>query len=199
MKCFYHPETDGVGVCQQCGKFCCKQCIQEVAGTMLCKGCMERARQSQVAQAQEVQQDALAEAQRLRQQAVKRIRWSWVVAILVGAVFVILGLGASGDPSASLPMPWYILAPLGAYVWWGIFWGLVWVWPGWNRRVRKFNNALSGWIIIARPFAWFMIFFFYICFYLSVPFAFAIYYGVFGGGFVQYKRHRALAAQPSTA
>lgn len=198
MRCFNHADTDAVGICQQCGKFCCKQCIQDVAGQLLCRTCLELANQSRIAEEREAREDALAEAEHLRRSAAKCIRWSWIVAAGCGLVtYLILAAAPTSGPDAP-PLPAYVMGPLAAYVWWGIFWGFVWFWPRWRSFVQRFKRALSGWILIARPATWLMIFFFYFVFYWSVPLTVAIYYGVFGGAFYQYKKHRKLLVQQST-
>ena len=37
MKCFYHPEVDAVGVCQNCGRGICRDCAVEVGNALACK------------------------------------------------------------------------------------------------------------------------------------------------------------------
>ena len=51
MRCFYHPDAGAVGICQECGKSACRQCIDDFKGTMLCKGCLDRLRAAREAQA----------------------------------------------------------------------------------------------------------------------------------------------------
>jgi hypothetical protein len=199
MKCFYHPETDGVGICRQCGKFCCKECITDLSGQMICKGCHQLIEQARMAEARTAQQCALAQADDMRRAAAKRIKRSWIVAVVCGVFIFLLCLGAPSEGNGAPPLPSYVMGPLGAYVWWGIFWGFVWVWPHWRNFVAKFKRAISGWIIIARPFTWFMLFFFYLVVYWTVPLMGAVYYGVFGGAFYQYKKHRRLAAEKPLA
>lgn len=192
MRCFYHQDLESVGICQQCGKFCCRQCIHDVSGTMLCKGCLERAAQSQATQEAEERQNAVEESEQRRRQAVNRIRWAWVFAFF-GAMLGLLPFLPSNS-NQGLGIPAYVFVPLVAYELWGAYWGFAWFWPRWRSMVDRFKRALSGWIIFARPAAWFMIFFFYICFYIWVPTCVAIIYGVFGGGIIQYLKHRAVAA-----
>ena len=79
------------------------------------------------------------------------------------------------------------------YYLWSVFWGLVWFWPKWRRFVASFREKLGGWFIIAKPFTWLIIFIFYISFYLVVPWQVAVFYGIFGGGIYQYRKHRKLA------
>lgn len=40
MKCFYHPETEGVGYCRQCGKALCGECRRDVRGAVYCEDCL---------------------------------------------------------------------------------------------------------------------------------------------------------------
>ena len=42
MKCFYHPESDAVGVCHCCQRGLCPQCAQEAAKAIACKGRCEQ-------------------------------------------------------------------------------------------------------------------------------------------------------------
>lgn len=37
MKCFNHPETDGVAVCKSCGRAICHDCCAEVGTGIACK------------------------------------------------------------------------------------------------------------------------------------------------------------------
>jgi hypothetical protein len=43
MKCYYHPETDAVGTCRQCGKAACRTCIDDVGGALFCADCIRLA------------------------------------------------------------------------------------------------------------------------------------------------------------
>lgn len=37
MKCYNHPDTDAVGICQRCGKGICKLCATEIGNKVVCK------------------------------------------------------------------------------------------------------------------------------------------------------------------
>jgi hypothetical protein len=37
MKCFYHPESDAVGVCKACSKGVCTECAVDVGNGLACK------------------------------------------------------------------------------------------------------------------------------------------------------------------
>lgn len=196
MKCFYHPQTDGVAICGQCGKFCCRECVHEVGVTMLCEGCREQERNARLAQLHQVAAAETAQAEELRKHVSKRLMVSWVFAAAGGGIFLISGM----SPNSDMPMPVYLSVPFGAYVMWSWYWGMVWFWPKWRNLVQRIRNALAGWLIIARPFTWFLMFVFYIAFYLSIPISIAAYYGVFGGGIYQYLKHRRIAsARPAQA
>jgi len=194
MRCFYHPDIDSVGICQECGKSACCACIDDVGGRMICKGCLERMQTLQRQQEQAAEAERQAELVSTQQQARKRIRRSYICGGLGLAFFFVMAIMAAGDKTATPPIPWPILIPFAAYVCWSIYWGLAWFWPIWRSGVRRFRQALSGWILIARPFIWFMLLIFYVTFYFSIPLAIAIYYGVFGGGIYQFLKHRRLAA-----
>ncbi len=40
MKCAYHPQTDSVAYCGQCGKALCAECKKEVRGAAYCEDCL---------------------------------------------------------------------------------------------------------------------------------------------------------------
>jgi hypothetical protein len=43
MKCFYHPESDAVGICKACAKGVCPACAVDVGGGLACReSCVER-------------------------------------------------------------------------------------------------------------------------------------------------------------
>lgn len=189
MKCFYHPTADAVGMCSQCGKAACRGCIDDVGGALVCTGCITLARETSES---EERQETAASVERAR----KHIRRAWIFGGIMGMFFLVVGMAGGNDPNprSRPPAPWYILAPFAAYFWWGFYWGCFWFWPKWKRFVARIKGALSGWFIVARPAAWFTIFFFYIFFYFSVPLVMAIYYGAFGGGIYQYRKMKRLAA-----
>jgi hypothetical protein len=197
MKCFYHPDSDSVGICQQCGKSSCRNCIEDVGGAMLCKGCLARERAAQEKVVAQREQEHLAEIAVTRAKAAKRIRRSWIIAIAAAVFYGLMALAfsQSNTPPA---VPGLVLFVGGTYLLWSVYWGLVWFWPKWREFVRRFKDALSGWILIARPFTWFMLFMFYFVFYLSVPLGIAVYYGPFGGGIYQYLKHRRIASGKET-
>ncbi|PCJ65377.1 MAG: hypothetical protein COA73_02565 [Candidatus Hydrogenedentota bacterium] len=42
MKCYNHDDVDAVGICKHCQKGLCKECIEEVDGSLACKvSCVE--------------------------------------------------------------------------------------------------------------------------------------------------------------
>lgn len=46
MRCYYHSETNGVGVCRGCGKALCRRCTRDTGFGLTCsEACTERARQ----------------------------------------------------------------------------------------------------------------------------------------------------------
>jgi uncharacterized membrane protein YgcG len=193
MKCFYHPDKDGVGICQQCGKSACRDCIEDIGGAMLCDSCLAREATAQEELAQAEEQRQVLELDSLRRQASRRIRWSYVVAALAAVFYSGFALMAASE-KVPLAVPWFLLVFGGPYVIWSIYWGPVWCWPKWRRFIRSIRQGLSGWILIARPFIWLMLFIFYLTLYLSIPLAIAVYYGVFGGGVYQFRKHLRLAS-----
>jgi hypothetical protein len=198
MRCFYHPETDSVGICQECGKSACRQCIDDIDGAMTCKGCQERRQTLWRQQQQEAEEERQAEWTFIQQQARKRIRRSYICGCLGLIFFSIVAVMSAGE-NTSAPIPWLFMIPFAAYLCWSIYWGFVWFWPKWRSGVRRLRQALSGWTLIARPFVWVMLAIFYVTLYLSIPLSIAIYYGVFGGGIFQFLKHRRLAAADRVA
>ena len=91
MKCFYHPNVDAVGICSQCGKYCCRNCIEDIGKALLCKDCMSMA----VKEVKVERKDEINKAKR-------RITWSWIIAGILSILFVsILASSTSAKESAS--------------------------------------------------------------------------------------------------
>ena len=45
MKCFYHHENDALGLCKNCGKGLCSQCVVDIGDGLACPGrCEEQVR-----------------------------------------------------------------------------------------------------------------------------------------------------------
>ncbi len=42
MKCYVHPDAEGVGTCTNCGKVVCSECAVEVDGKLVCKTCASK-------------------------------------------------------------------------------------------------------------------------------------------------------------
>ena len=42
MKCYNHPESEGVGACTVCGKAICSDCAMEIDGKLVCKSCTQK-------------------------------------------------------------------------------------------------------------------------------------------------------------
>jgi hypothetical protein len=193
MNCFYHPDVNAVGICQQCGKSACRDCIDDFGGAMLCNGCVSRKQAAQAQLAQKEEQHRVFQQGDIKRQASRRIWWSYIVAALAAVFYSGFAFMAASEGTA-LAIPWFVLVFGGPYVVWSIYWGLVWYWPHWRKFVDSFKQALSGWILIARPFTWLIIFMFYAVFFISIPLVVAIYYGIFGGSIYQFRKHLRLAS-----
>jgi hypothetical protein len=45
LKCYNHPEKDGVAICQACGRVLCHECVRETDAGIACRGeCTESLR-----------------------------------------------------------------------------------------------------------------------------------------------------------
>lgn len=44
MNCYYHPESEAVGICKNCGKALCKESSKEVESSLFCNNndCVEK-------------------------------------------------------------------------------------------------------------------------------------------------------------
>jgi len=189
MKCFYHPEKDGVGLCTACSKSACRDCIEDIHGAMLCKGCMVRA-----SQRRDAERDATAaEVQMTREAASDKIRFSrklFVIAAVLGTfVSAVNAIDVRGDSRQPPLLLALLLAPfigLGVgYVIWACYWGIPPVWRGWWSMFRR-----MGCFLIANPFTWLII----IVVLFELPLVAGYLYSVFGGGVYQYKKTKRLTA-----
>lgn len=42
MRCFYHPQVEAVGICRNCQKGLCAECVTDLGNGIACKGKCER-------------------------------------------------------------------------------------------------------------------------------------------------------------
>ncbi len=42
MKCYVHPDVEGVATCTNCGKVVCPECAVDVGGKIVCRSCAEK-------------------------------------------------------------------------------------------------------------------------------------------------------------
>lgn len=132
MKCFYHTDRDAVGTCSQCGRACCRECIKDVGGALLCKGCMSLAEVEVTAQEAAEQEEAV-------QLARKSIRWSWIITIVLGSITAIVPITIIGETrGASL-----LFVPFAYYAIWSWYWGLKGLGPWWDEHISKGREP--GW------------------------------------------------------
>lgn len=192
MKCFYHPQLDGVGQCSQCTKAACRQCIEDIGGSLLCTGCLSLRRRQVEFEEQANGFDRESVVQRAR----NRIRWSWIVGA-VGLVFGIFpGIAQASEAVKTndlgalsvIALPFIVLffVILTGYLFWSMFWGapIVWRWTkkfALNFGLPSFRSGLVVWIVLLS------------CF-ISLPLTIAIYYSVLGGGIYQYFKCRRFAS-----
>ncbi len=187
MKCFYHPDLDAVGLCSQCGKAACRQCVQDVDGSMLCRGCLQL-RQREVAEVERVEAE---KAQVEIHRAKGRIRRNWIITAVASIVVCpALALTFSEDPS--VPAALKLLAGalgaiLGPYLVWTTLWGVPAVWRWWRGLFSRI-----GCFLIANPFTLMII----ICATFMIPISVGYMYGALGGGIYQYLKARKIAKSP---
>lgn len=193
MKCFNHPQSDAVGICAQCNRAVCRQCVEDIGGILLCMNCLAVRRRQAELEDEATEFGRQADARR----AQNRIRWSWIVGGL-GLVFGIFpgiaqaseamrknDLGASSAIAAPSIVLLFVL--VSGYLFWSMFWGVPVVWR-WTRRFTGYfqlpsiNAGLAVWVILLSC-----------C--ISLPLTVAIYYSVFGGGIYQYLRCRRIALE----
>jgi hypothetical protein len=188
LKCFYHTEMEGVGFCTQCGKSACRDCIEDIGGAMLCKGCMVRALQQRSA----VKADSETKQVLTRDTASRRLRTSKILFLIAAGVGLALGglmsLASLGDPKSPSIVDLIFGVPLGSlfagYVVWSCYWGIPAVWRGWWGMFRN-----VGCFLIANPLFWI----FAIVALFEIPLFFGYMYGVMGGGIYEYWKCRRVA------
>lgn len=191
MKCYQHSETDAVGVCTQCGKAGCRDCLEDVGGSLLCKACMAL-RLREAAKRDVIQGQSIGMLEQPEIEAAKvRIRWSWIVtAIFTIIIFpVYLGMMITA-PDLNVPVVVKLLRStlaslLFGYIVWSAYWGIPTIWK-WLLEVAK---GIRGQVSIDH----FTMFALYI-FFFWFPIIIGIPYGILGGGVYQYLKQRKLAA-----
>jgi len=173
MKCFYHMERDASGMCAQCGKAACGECLEDVGGALLCHSCEKLA-----------QQDAAAEHEMRGKKAKKRIQLINFLTIpcVIGAVPLAIAVAAKGGIIGFFGG--LVGAVLGIYCVWATIWGLFHVLP-WLKH--KLSN--SSFFIFLTP-AGRVILLFATCYLVLIG---AILYGVLGGALHQYLHYRQMA------
>jgi len=176
MKCYYHPDKDAVGTCVQCGKTACRECIDDLGGALLCKGCQALARE---AESHEEQLDI--------SRAKKSIKRSWIITSVV-SFFLIVGLILPADPKQNPGAQKLALSLFGIYWVWSAFWGWKVVWPWWRSVLSSI-----GCFIIANPLALFLL----VLMSFYIPFLGATFYGMLGGAVFQYRKYKRLAESSS--
>ncbi len=162
MKCYYHPDRDVVGQCSRCGKFACRECIEDVGGAMLCTACQRLA-----------EEEIEAETRERSRRGIESIDVAGMLA-LMGA----LGGGWIAVDAWSWEVA-VVAIPGLAYLGWGLAWGWPPVWRRWSDTLggRHYPTMLFMWVIT-------LLFWF-------VPLSIAIGYGCLGGGIKRYLRARA--------
>ena len=185
MKCFYHPANDAVGMCSQCGKTACPNCITDIGGAMICASCRSLLQEEE----EQIQQEAVVNRGAQIRSAKNRIIWSWVVAG-IGLFFgIIAGLVFAFDPKNNAnPVLIFLAMAIGyPYMFWSLFWSIPVVW----RWIKLFGDKI-GFVMVGGNVAVWVIILSFCC---AVPFFIALYYGIFGGAIYQFIKYRKIASQ----
>jgi hypothetical protein len=84
MKCFYHPNKDAVGICKNCNKGLCGECIVDVGNGIACKGnCENEVKELNI---------TLKKSKKAYGRASRAYRRNAVLYAMIGLVFFIPGL-----------------------------------------------------------------------------------------------------------
>jgi hypothetical protein len=184
MKCFYHPRLDAVGICNQCGKSGCSQCISQCDFLLLCSACVA-SRRSHV-------QTTVGDAPiKETQKAKSRVLAGWVIAgvvlgpgLMLGCVGVIADINDQSVPTFIQSATGTILAVIGiSYLVWSTYWGVPPVWRWWRKTMGEIlsDNSLSLFALLVG--------------FCLIPLYFGYLYGAMGGGIYQYWKYRRIATQ----
>src|SRR6266581_5089245 len=157
MKCFVHPDRDAAGLCSQCGKAGCPECLRDVGGAMLCTNCLRLQQQAAVAAAADAAQTAASERQTQITRAKSRLSMNWLLTGLGGAFGFLFGFSSVlYDKDLSTPLR-VLLAPLAGlfFVYWvfALVWGVPAAWNWWRVTMSKLDESM-GCILFANPFTW---------------------------------------------
>lgn len=173
MVCFNHPDLPAVGLCSQCNKACCRSCIEDVGGALLCNSCIALHHQQQESYAQAIAQEKRVEAT----SASTRI----VLSLLFAGMGAILGFVATGSGRNPMSFPMRLFGSLFiGYAFWCPFWGVPAVW----RASKKLLSNL-GCFLIGRPMG--LLFYFLVFGWLIVNFG--IIYGACGGALYEFFKY----------
>ncbi len=173
MRCYYHPETEAVGMCSQCGRAACHRCIEEIEGSLLCKDCIAR-------NTRLLAMDQIWAGKKAK----KRIIWSWIVTAAVSIMLIRFIFYVMQEQEVYIPPPWKIWVSLFfIYTSWSTYWGWVTIWPWWRRLMNK-----SGCVLFGTPVFWLAT----ILTLAHITFVCSVVYGCLGGGIYQYIKHRRI-------
>jgi hypothetical protein len=190
MKCFYHPAQDAVGICPQCSKAACSDCLKQLGGGILCKGCIAqrlRAINAENKAALQQRESAIHRAHRRLRYSKVVFRIAFIFGALVALAMVYQGL-VSKDPMAPGLFTLIVGGILGSflvgYYAWSFFWGVPAIWNGVRGMFRK-----VGFFIVMNPVNWLIL--------LLVVFAVLAFAGelycILGGGWSQYRKNLRIA------
>lgn len=101
MKCFYHPQSDAVGICKSCSKGLCRECAVDVGDGIACKDkCENRVKMTNELVAWNM---ATVKEGRIAEPYFRNA----IIYVLFGLPFSVFGLIVKGSPVS------YFLFPCG--------------------------------------------------------------------------------------
>jgi len=123
MKCFVHSSVDTVGLCSQCGKGGCSECLRDLGDSLICVKCVSRS---------EITYQS--DQDKIRKGAKRKI--------VISLMFAALGLwfGVSMAPRGNTVGT----ALLSTYAFWCLYLSIPLVWKAWWRLLRRLMPVTSA-------------------------------------------------------
>lgn len=190
LKCFYHLELDAAGICPQCGKAACHNCLKEVEGGILCKGCIAQRLRTVETEKRAVVQEQLATVEQARKRLrvakiVFRVFFAFGIVVATGLVVQTIISEGSGVANVGMVLVSGILgAAIVGYYAWSFYWGVPAVWRG----IRRIFTGIRFFVILNPATTLIVVMFFFAAFLFGGEL-----YCIFGGGWSQYRKNLRIA------